>query len=79
MAKTGGKVSQKTPRSGKRLGVKLFGGQKALPGNIILRQRGSCFHPGVGTQMGRDFTIFAIRSGTINFRKLRGKQIVEVL
>jgi len=63
----------------KYLGVKIYGGQKAKPGNIIVRQRGSKFHPGKGILMGHDYTLFAIAEGTILFRKLKGKQIVEVI
>lgn len=52
-----------------RLGVKLFGGQKAIAGNIIVRQRGTKFHPGLGVGMGRDFTIFATKDGAVTFKK----------
>lgn len=55
----------------KRLGVKLFGGQLAIAGNIIVRQRGTKFHPGENVGMGRDFTIFALKHGTVYFRKSR--------
>jgi len=79
MAKTGGKLKQKPPRPGKRLGVKVFAGQKVIPGNIIVRQRGSNFHPGLGTDMGKDFTIFAVKEGLVNFKKNKGKKIVEVI
>lgn len=63
----------------KRLGVKLFGGQKAYPGNIIIRQKGTKFYPGQGVLMGRDFTIFATREGLINFKVRMGKSFVEVV
>lgn len=53
----------------KRLGVKLYGGQLAISGNIIIRQRGTRFHPGTGVGMGKDFTIFASHDGTVQFRK----------
>jgi len=79
MAKTGGKFSQKPPRAGKRLGIKKYGGEKVASGNIIVRQIGSTCHPGNGTKMGKDFTIFAISEGKVNFKKLKGKQIVEVV
>jgi len=81
MAKTKakGKVSQKTPRPGKRLGVKIFGSQKVNTGQIIVRQRGSRFHPGQGTRIGRDFTIYAARRGVVKFGQRRGKKIVSVL
>ena len=53
----------------KRLGVKLFGGQKVIAGGIIVRQRGSKYHPGKGVGVGRDWTLFALRDGTIEFDK----------
>lgn len=77
--KAGGKARQGTPRKGKRLGVKLFDGQTVTTGNIIIRQRGSSFHCGSGTKKGRDFTIFAIKEGKINFRDINGKKVVEVV
>lgn len=52
-----------------RLGVKLFGGQAAIAGNIIIRQRGTKFHPGNGVGLGRDHTIFAMKDGIIEFKK----------
>ncbi|MFT5169304.1 MAG: large subunit ribosomal protein L27 [Saprospiraceae bacterium] len=55
----------------KRLGVKLFGGQKAIAGNIIIRQRGTKFHPGENVGMGRDHTLFALIDGTVGFKKRR--------
>jgi len=81
MAKTksAGRTAQSSPRVGKRLGVKLYGGQPAKPGNIIVRQRGSAFHPGKGVKMGRDFTIFAITSGVVEFGKKMGKKIIKVI
>ena len=64
----------------KRLGVKIFGGQPAKAGNIILRQRGTAFHPGKGVGIGRDHTIFALVDGTVVFTKKReDKRIVSVL
>ena len=53
----------------KRLGVKLFGGQEAIPGNIIVRQRGTAFHPGIGVGIGKDHTIFAMTEGVVTFKK----------
>jgi len=76
--KTGGKTIQKTRRPGKRLGVKLFGGQKARPGSILIRQRGTKFHPGEGVKIGRDYTLFAIREGIVKFRQRFGKKIVSI-
>lgn len=62
----------------KRLGVKIYGGEKALPGNIIIRQRGTKVHPGDGVMMGKDFTIFAIKSGLVKFKDRFGDQYVLV-
>ena len=58
----------------KRLGVKLFGGQAAIAGNIIIRQRGTKFHPGDNVGMGKDHTLFALTNGTVNFRKKRNNR-----
>ncbi len=55
----------------KRLGVKIFGGQFAKAGNIIVRQRGTKHHPGKNVGMGRDHTLFALITGTVNFKKHR--------
>lgn len=64
----------------KRLGVKLFGGQYAIPGNIIIRQRGTRFHAGVGVGMGRDHTLYALAEGTVTFNKRKmGRTFVSVL
>jgi len=52
-----------------RLGVKLFGGQSAIAGNIIVRQRGTKFHPGNGVGLGKDHTIFAMKDGIVEFKK----------
>ena len=53
----------------KRLGVKIFGGQEAIAGNIIVRQRGTQHHPGDNVGMGKDHTLFALVDGTVQFRK----------
>jgi len=76
--KSKGKTRQQKPRPGKRLGVKIFGGQKVKPGNIIVRQRGTKFHPGKGVGMGRDFTLFALKSGEVKFKIKHGKKIIYV-
>jgi len=55
----------------KRLGVKIYGGQKAIAGNIIVRQRGTKHHPGENVGLGRDHTLFALVDGTVRFRKGR--------
>ncbi len=56
----------------KRLGVKRFGGEFVIPGNIIVRQRGNQFYPGPGTDIGKDFTIFATQEGYVSFEFIRG-------
>ncbi|MBL7928910.1 MAG: 50S ribosomal protein L27 [Bacteroidia bacterium] len=53
----------------KRLGIKIFGGQKAIAGNIIVRQRGTAHHPGDGVGLGKDHTLFALRDGKVVFKK----------
>ena len=63
----------------KRLGVKLFGGQFAKAGNIIVRQRGTVHNPGENVGMGKDHTLFALVDGTVNFqKKASGKSYVSV-
>ncbi len=52
---------------------------RQILGNIIVRRKGTKFFPGDGVEMGKDYTLFAIRSGVVNFKQLRGKQIIEVL
>lgn len=77
--KAGGKARQHSQRPGKRLGVKKFGGEIVKNGMILVRQRGAEFHPGTGTKMGKDFTVYAISDGTISFRKLKDDQLIEVI
>lgn len=63
----------------KRLGVKLFGGQIAVAGNIIVRQRGTKHNPGVNVGIGKDHTLFALTDGIVNFRKKKdGKSFVSI-
>jgi len=63
----------------KRRGVKLYGGESTSVGNIIVRQKGSKFNAGDGVAMGKDFTLFALREGKVNFKTLKGKKYVEVI
>jgi len=64
----------------KRLGVKLFGGQVAIPGNILVRQRGTKFHPGTGVGIGKDHTIFAKEEGIVTFvTKKDNRKYISVL
>ncbi len=64
----------------KRLGVKIFGGQAAIAGNIIVRQRGTAHHPGNNVGLGKDHTLFALVDGTVEFKKGRnGRSFVSIL
>tara|TARA_R100001377_G_scaffold13115_2_gene6599 strand:- start:664 stop:921 length:258 start_codon:yes stop_codon:yes gene_type:complete len=65
--KAGGSTSNGRDSQSKRLGVKRFGGESVLAGNIIVRQRGTHFHPGVNVGLGKDHTIFATAHGTVKF------------
>lgn len=65
--KAGGSTSNGRDSQAKRLGVKRFGGESVVPGNIIVRQRGTHFHPGVNVGIGKDHTIFAVVPGTVKF------------
>ncbi|GAA4320333.1 50S ribosomal protein L27 [Compostibacter hankyongensis] len=73
MAHKKGEGSVKNGRDSrsKRLGVKIFGGQPAAAGNIIVRQRGTVYHPGSNVGVGKDFTIYALTDGLVEFRKGR--------
>lgn len=76
----GSKARQGGNVKGKRLGIKIFGGQKVKAGQIIIRQRGSRFHPGVNVGMGRDFTLFAKKEGIVEFvNKSRNKKAIRVV
>jgi len=74
-----GSVKNGRDSQSKRLGIKIFGGQPAISGNIILRQRGTQYHPGKNVGVGKDFTIFATSDGVVEFRKSKeNKTIVSV-
>ena len=78
--KAGGSSRNGRDSAGRRLGVKLYGGQAVIPGNIIVRQRGTTFFPGEGVGMGKDHTIFATVEGAVKFRKgLKGRTFISVL
>lgn len=82
MAHKKGKGSTKNGRDSqsKRLGVKRFGGEDVIPGNIIVRQRGTEFLPGFNVGMGKDFTIFAMTAGKVNFKFVKkNKQQISVI
>lgn len=63
----------------KRLGVKVYAGQKVTSGNIIIRQKGTKFYPGKGVSMGKDFTIFSLINGIVAVKNSRNRKIVEVI
>ncbi|MEK7581144.1 MAG: 50S ribosomal protein L27 [Patescibacteria group bacterium] len=77
--KGGGATSKNRDSAGKRLGVKIYGGQNAKAGSIIIRQRGTKFYPGAGSMLGRDHTIFAIKEGLVKFRQKLGKKFVDIV
>ena len=78
--KAGGSSRNGRDSAGRRLGVKLYGGQAAIPGNIIVRQRGNKFWPGEGVGQGKDHTIFATTQGAVKFHKgLKGRTFISVL
>lgn len=78
--KAGGSSRNGRDSAGRRLGVKLYGGQAAIPGNIIVRQRGTKWFPGEGVGMGKDHTIFAVTQGHVTFHKgLKGRTFISVL
>ena len=64
-----GSVKNGRDSQSKRLGVKIFGGQPVVSGNIIIRQRGTVYHPGKNVGVGKDFTLFALTDGVVEFRK----------
>ncbi|WP_377187840.1 50S ribosomal protein L27 [Ruegeria meonggei] len=78
--KAGGSSRNGRDSAGRRLGVKLYGGQAAISGNIIVRQRGTKFWPGEGVGMGKDHTIFATSDGAVKFHKgLKNRTFISVL
>ncbi len=77
--KAQGSVKGNRDSRAKRLGVKLYAGQRAIKGNIIVRQKGTKIFPGDGVGMGNDFTLFAVEDGIVNFKDLRGKKFVSIL
>ena len=78
--KAGGSSRNGRDSAGRRLGVKRFGGESVIPGNIIARQRGTEWWPGDGVGMGKDHTIFAVTEGHVTFHKgLKGRTFISVL
>jgi large subunit ribosomal protein L27 len=79
--KAGGSTRNGRDSESKRLGVKIYGGQKVIPGNIIVRQRGTRFHPGTNVGCGRDHTLFAKAEGKVQFavRGPKKRKYVDVV
>ena len=77
--KAQGAVKGNRDSRSKRLGVKLYSGQRAITGNIIVRQKGTKVFGGQGVSMGNDYTLFALKDGTVNFKTYHGKKIVEII
>ena len=73
--KAGGSSRNGRDSEGRRLGVKKFGGEAVIPGNIIIRQRGTKWHPGENVGMGKDHTIFATSEGKVAFRRTSGGRV----
>lgn len=68
--KAAGSTKNGRDSKGQRRGVKKFGGEKVVPGNILVRQKGTKFHPGNNVKMGRDFTIFSVIEGNVKFERI---------
>ncbi|OFX07786.1 MAG: 50S ribosomal protein L27 [Alphaproteobacteria bacterium RIFOXYD12_FULL_60_8] len=77
--KAGGSSRNGRDSAGRRLGVKKFGGEAVIPGNILVRQRGTKFHPGTNVGIGKDHTLFALTEGRVAFReRANGRMFVSV-
>lgn len=77
--KGGGVAKNGRDSESKRLGVKVYGGQSVIAGNIIVRQRGTQFHPGKNVGMGKDYTLFALKPGIVQFVHSKNRQVVHVV
>ena len=77
--KAGGSSRNGRDSAGRRLGVKKFGGENVIAGNIIVRQRGTKFHPGDNVGIGKDHTIFATKNGKVTFKKTRIRTFISVI
>ena len=77
--KAGGSSRNGRDSAGRRLGVKKYGGQEVISGNIIVRQRGTKFHPGSNVGIGKDHTIFATKNGKVAFKKTRTRTFISVV
>ncbi len=77
--KAGGSSRNGRDSAGRRLGVKKFGGEVVISGNIIVRQRGTKFHPGTNVGLGKDHTIFATKDGKVLFKKTKTRTFISVV
>lgn len=77
--KSGGSAKNGRDSISKRLGVKKFGAEKVLAGNILIRQRGTKYHPGLNVGRGGDDTLFALINGTVQFTSRRGRTVINVI
>lgn len=78
--KAGGSSRNGRDSAGRRLGVKKYGDETVIPGNIIVRQRGTKFHPGANVGIGKDHTLFALTEGRVKFAtKARGRNFVSII
>jgi large subunit ribosomal protein L27 len=76
--KGGGSSRNGRDSNSKRLGIKKYGGELVLPGHIIVRQRGTKYHPGENVGMGKDYTIFSLVPGEVSFQDKRGRKYINV-
>ena len=77
--KAGGSSRNGRDSAGRRLGLKKSGGSFVIPGNIIIRQRGTKFHPGKNVGMGKDHTIYALKEGFVRFSELNGRKLINIV
>jgi len=77
--KAGGSTRNGRDSQSKRLGLKKFGGEQVIAGNILVRQRGTTFHPGVNVGMGSDHTLFAKSDGKVEFKPKGGRTVVNIV
>ena len=77
--KAGGSSRNGRDWAGRRLGIKKYGGEFVISGNIIVRQRGTKFHPSTNVKMGKDHTLFATADGKISFKKTRKRTLISVI
>ena len=77
--KAGGSTRNGRDSQSKRLGIKKFGGENVIAGNILVRQRGTTFHPGLNVGMGSDHTLFAKSDGKVEFKPKGGRTVVNIV